>query len=509
MNKKTLTIMNKKTILTSLLSSLFIVTSAYGNDERTFTQGGFQFEIFNATVPEVFISDAGRNVPLPISADSTLVIPSSVTHGGKSYAVGGITKERFMCRPEIKHLMISEGVEEIGSMAFTRCTNLESLQLPSTYYNGNEHVDAFNGCSRLRRITINGNEDFDSRDNSNAIIRTRDNTLLYGCLGTQIPSTVTTIAQYAFNKCDRLERIVIPEGVKTICHSAFRDCTNLKEVSLPNSLDSIGGCIFFNCMSLESIVIPQNVSKIDSRLFGGCYSLKEVKVDKRNRTFDSRNNCNAIIHTETDCLVAGCVSSVISNGIKAIGSTAFAHVPIQRIRIPRSVTRIGEEIFRGCSFINEIVVDPGNPVYNSKDNCNAIIETATAKLLHGCGTSTIPDGIKEIGDHAFNQIPMPRHLVIPEGVEVIGKRAFSWTHIQYAKFPSTLKLIGEGAFSFCNSLSYVDLSRCSADIGIFAFWGCESLHVVDFSPTIGDIHKAAFNESPCNSWVKEFVERRK
>ena len=499
-----------KTYLTSLFFLISLCLSAHANDDRvSFVQDGFKYVV--KTDSTVSISDAELEVPLPVSADSTLVTPSSVRHEGKTYQVKYIEPESFGLRLEIKCLIICEGVEQIGRRAFNGCLNLADISIPATLEYWGE--DLFEYCSNLRRITVSEqNERYDSRDDCNAIIETYENTLIFGCTGTKIPTSVTTIGQFAFRQCcQHLEQIVVPEGVKRIERGAFSQCINLKEISLPVSLESMGYGMFNDCMSLKSITIPRNVSEIRVdrwgtrwNLFSGCYNLKEVKVDKQNRTFDSRKNCNAIIDSKTDVLVAGCGSSFIPEGVKAIDELAFEGTSIPAIRIPKSVRKIGSGAFLDCRSLSAISVDPGNPIYDSRGDCNAIIETASARLLHGCSRTVIPNDTKEIADSAFYMVYyLPPHLVIPEGVEVIGQEAFWNSKPNSVQLPSTLKRIKRDAFAYCKQLYFVDMSRCSPQVDYSAFYCCESLNFVNLSSTPGEIDEYAFDKTPFEAlWKK-------
>lgn len=499
-----------KTYLISFFSLFSLCLSAHViTEEFSFIQGGFKYIVWSDST--VSISDAGLEVPLPVSADSTLVVPSSVCHEGKTYQIDLIRRESFGLRLEIKHLVISEGIKQIGQYAFNGCLGLTSISIPSTLTYWNESLFSF--CSNLRHITVSGqNERFDSRNNSNAIIETDENKLVFGCSGTQIPASVETIGECAFKECCQyMERIIIPEGVKRIEPRTFSGCYNLKEISLPVSLEGMGYGMFDECMCLESVTIPRNVSEILGNdwgncwnLFSGCYNIREVKVDKRNRTFDSRDNCNAIIHSKTDVLVAGCGASFIPEGVKAIGDFAFEGSSLPAIYIPKSVLRIGNGAFWGCRSLSAISVDHANPVYNSKDDCNAILETASARLVQGCSRTVIPSDTKEIADSAFYVIRnLPPLLVIPEGVEVIGQEAFHGSNLNFVQLPSTLKRIKKKAFSGCKQLYYVDMSRCSPQVDWWAFYGCESLNYVNMSSTPGKIDEDAFSRTPFEKlWKK-------
>ena len=500
-----------KNFLTPLFVFL-LLSPAYGRNEESFKQDGYEFTLWSDT--SVVISDADFGEPIPLTGDGTLVLPTSVTFEGKTYLVERIGRYAFAGRGEIKHLVIGEGVTDIEPYAFYRCSGLESIHFPSTFEGAScyDSDGIFLGCSNLCRITVDErNEEFDSRDGCNGLIVTESNTLMLGCRGTEIPSSVTTIGPRAFEGCQDLESIALPEGVRKIEYCAFRNCTNLKEIVLPSTLDSIGGSLFEGCASLESIRIPRNVTKVSSRVFQGCYSLKEVVVDERNRTFDSRRHCNAIIDSAQDTIVAGCGASVILEGIKGIGAEAFSDTGIRSIYIPKSVQKIGEMAFSGCQFCNTITVHPKNPVFDSRDNCNAIIETATDKLVQGCSVTNIPGSVKELGNFSFLRMILPPCLVIPEGVEVIGKYVFSrFCGIERVQLPSSLKHIKSDAFMGCNMLYYVDMSRCSPSIEDFAFSHCKNLHLVDFSPTPSeDISNLAFSDTPFGERVDKILERSK
>lgn len=495
----------KSRLCPAFLLFLFCLSAYCKDDGVSFEQGGFRY--FVSTGSTVSISDAGPDVPLPVSADSTLVIPSSVRHEGKDYRVERINVGAFNIRQEIKRLVVSEGVEYIDRYAFDACFGLTDVSLPSTLIAWDEWI--FDGCGNLSRITVSEkNERYDSRDNCNAIIDTEENTLLFGCRGTQVPPSVTAIDRSAFCRCcQQMESIVIPEGVKRIEPYAFSHCINLKEISLPASLEAMGYGMFKDCMSLESVNIPRNVSVILGNeydgvttcwnLFGGCYNLKKVTVDKGNRTFDSRDNCNAVIDSRTDAVVAGCGTSFIPKGVTAIGEHAFEDTSLPSILIPRSVRKIGGGAFLNCRFCSAISVAPGNPVYDSRGGCNAIIETASGRLVQGCGRTVIPDGTKEIGDSAFYGVHMPPRLIIPEGVETIGSAAFTrFCGLVSVQLPSTLKRIKTDAFMHCEQLYYVDMSRCNPQVEGFAFSHCKSLNFVRLPSTPSEIHEAAFFKTP-------------
>jgi hypothetical protein len=112
------------------------------------------------------------------------------------------------------------------------------------------------------------------------------------------------------------------------------------------------------------------------------------------------------------------------------------------------VTSIGEEVFNYCYDLHSIVVESGNPVYDSRNNCNAIIETASGKLIAGCKATIIPDGVTSIADYAFAGCRALSSIVIPNTVTSIGKEAFKdCTSLISITIPKSVTHIGENAFA--------------------------------------------------------------
>lgn len=415
------------------------------------------------------------SVRLPVTEDGTLVIPASVTLEGRTYKVKGPATDGFVCHPEIRHLVFSEGVTNVEWKSFSYCLNLESIHIPTTVTW--VAPSSFDGCSNLRSITVEkGNAKYDSRNNCNAIIETSNNTLVQGCANTIIPTEIKTIGSSAFEDQQISDSLILPQGIKGIGHYAFRGCTGLRHITLPDSLEFFGTMTFAECTNLQEIFLPEKVEGISGDVFADCPNLRRIIVAKGNETYDSRDSCNAIIETDKDCLVVGCRSTTIVEGIKSIDSQAFFGSSITGIHIPASVTQIGEEAFSDCRFCTSIEVAPGNPVYNSREGCNAIIETATGTLVQGCGKTTFPSGVKKIGNYAFCGMTMPTNYVIPEGITSIGEHAFTGCDLRTVRLPSSLQEIGMSAFSFCNSMESVDMSACrEVYIGRFVFCYCDSL----------------------------------
>ena len=165
----------------------------------------------------------------------------------------------------------------IGDYAFFG-SSVTSVVIPSevTFIG----VSAFNFCPNLTSLQVDGrNPVFDSRNNCNAIIRTGEDLLVYGCRTTVIPQTVRALADYAFCGCEGLGQLVLPDNVEALGDGAFYECSGLTSVVLSAGLQQISNLAFSECHDLVSVVIPQSVRSIGDGAFLHCGSLAEVRVE--------------------------------------------------------------------------------------------------------------------------------------------------------------------------------------------------------------------------------------
>ncbi len=388
------------------------------------------------------IIDGVNTLQYYLGNDTEITLPNN--YKGENYVIG----DNVFYRAGLTSIVIPNSVTSIGEGAFSGCSGLTSVTIPNSVTSIGHH--AFSYCSGLTSVTI-----------PNSVTSIGDYAFSYcsSLTSVTIPNNVTSIGNYAFSGCSGLTSIVIPNSVTSIGGYAFADCAGLTSITIPENVTSIEEGTFRYCSGLTSITIPESVTEIGWSAFYGCTGLTSIIVEEGNSVYDSRDNCNAIIETATNTLVQGCNNTVIPESVTSIGVLAFYNCTrLTSIIIPESVTSIGGGAFSGCSGLTSIIVDKENSVYDSRDNCNAIIETATNWLIKGCKNTIIPNSVTSIVSSAFNNCTGLTSIEIPNSVTSIGSYAFDGcSGLTSITIPSSVKYIGGDAFYGCTSLTSIYL----------------------------------------------------
>ena len=309
---------------------------------------------------------------------------------------------------------------------------------------------------------------YDSRDNSNAVIETSTNTLLFGCKNTTISSSVVKIDSNAFLGTIGLKSLTIPDDscLKEIGSRAFLE-TEIEAITFPSSLEKINDYAFYNCKklasitfntglreigyycfygsSVESIFIPESLQYIESGAFAYCNNLNSIVVDDNNQYLRSEENSNSIVQyhispngEEFRQLIVACNNTKLYEGINVIR----------------------EESFMGLEGIREIILP--NSVYKLQETfslCNKII----TDLIIG-------DGIEIIDAYSFAKCTNLINVVLPNTLKTIRDYAFCSCAISSISFPSSLKTIGNYAFTSCFNLNTMLIPDSIQTLGSGALW---------------------------------------
>ena len=230
-----------------------------------------------------------------------------------------------------------------------------------------------------------------------------------------------TITDYVGDETE----LVIPGKINdkkvTGIDGAFYRCSSLTSITIPASVKNIGAHAFQECSSLTSLTIPAGVLSLGGCAFYGCSSLTSITI-------------------------------------------------------PAGVKSIEDFAFYGCDSLTSIIVDKGNKYYDSRDNCNAIIETKSNKLIYGCKKTVIPKSVTSIGARAFENCRGLTSIIIPEGVTNIGYSAF-WgcSGLTSITIPKSVTSIDMDAFFECSGLTSITIPDSVTSIGDHAFGLCDKL----------------------------------
>ena len=242
-----------------------------------------------------------------------------------------------------------------------------------------------------------------------AMAQTLVDGIYYNLNGSDNTAGVTSGTEYSGD-------IVIPASISVdgvdysvtaIGVDAFKYCSGLTSIEIPNSVTSIESASFAYCTSLDSIYIPSQVSEIGSWVFAHCDSLSTIIVAPDNSIFDSRDNCNGIIETNTNTFILGCKTSKIPDSITGIADYAFDDCSLlTTLTIPGSVSYIGSYAFYKCSSLTTLTIESMFP---------PSVGTAAFNYCNSLITICVPVGAAE----AYNVAPWNTYNIV-EQVEIIN-----------------------------------------------------------------------------------------
>lgn len=281
----------------------------------------------------------------------------------------------------LRRLSLSDRLETIGKYAFSRSADLNSVTMTGNLELIGER--AFNACKALTSVTLLGG------------VKRIGSYAFYECAGLTsltLTASLTAIGNYAFSRCAALSDVTLPAALTDMGNNTFSRCTALTAMAIPAGVKTIGNSAFYGCTAMTSLTLPEGLTAINYSAF-------------------------------TDC--AGLTAVTLPSSLTTIGYDAFAGCTgLKNLTIPAAVTSISARAFDSCSSLETISVETANQSYDSREDCNALIETSTATLMQGCNNTMIPASVTAIAERAFFNCTGLNSVVIPAGVTTIGNYAF-------------------------------------------------------------------------------------
>ena len=446
-----------------LFTALLLSAVAMAYD---FKVDGLCYSILDEYSVEV-VHEAGFNNNYPDLVKA--VIPNYVEYDNVQYRVLGLGENAFNCAKNLESIKFTSegyefyiksfalancpklkevdlvGVSEIGDVAFAGAA-LESIRI----WWGIEKIgnQIFMGCKNLTEIKVDeNNEYYDSRDNCNAIVETKTNTLIMGCNASTIPSTVTTIGRVAFQDCENLTIEHLPTNVIKVGANSFDGTPLCPYASTPR----IGAFYIDHILYRYYTSNPETATTL---------TVKEGTLGIAEYACSGNKFSSLTLPSSLKCISAGAFTDTqlsqlsLPASVEYIGDYAFSNNLLTNITIPENVKYVGEGAFEGNPFISitwnaidcETEIVKGGSIWSSVFGGLYSVKSFT----FGNKVKTIPNSL--CGGLGY-EVEEGIEITLPNSVEKIGHMAFDGSGIKTITIPENVKSIGNSVFNFCLKLN--------------------------------------------------------
>ncbi len=437
--------------------------------------------------------DDGKAVLTEYSGNiADLVIPDTVD----GHSVAGIGNRLFRNHTELKSVTIPDSVTEIGDRAFEGCKALMGLDLPSDVRSIGEYI--LSGATGVKTITVPKTVmDFNMID-ENKVEYPRHCDCWKAFSGSSVETVIfedglTYIPRAICFEAKGLKSVKIPDSVTEIGEYAFAGCIALPEIGLPDGIEFIGNRAFEGCKALKGLDLPSNVRSIGEFILSGATGVKTITVPKSVMDFNMIKVNEIEYPRHCDCWKAFSGSSVetviFEDGLTYIPrAICFEAKGLKSVKIPDSVTEIGEYAFAGCIALPEIDLPDGIEFIGDRVfvDCEALkgldlpsnVRSIGEYILSGATgikTITVPKTVMDFNMIKVNEIEYPRHCDC--------WKAFSGSSVETVIFEDGLTYIPRAICFEAKGLKSVKIPDSVTEIGEYAFGGCINLEKIDSNGT--------------------------